>query len=303
MFTKSTVKFNSSGINCHAWLSYPENYNNEKIPIVIMAHGFGGTKALLLHNYAEQFNKNGYATLVFDYRYWGESEGTPRNLHDFKKQIEDWHAAIAYAKTIPNVDDKKVILWGTSFAGGLVLMAAAEDNTIAATISQCPMLDGRLTAIEFIKYSGIINAIKSGIHGFVDILSSLFGKTHYVKIWGKPNEIAAMATQDAYDFLIKVDKIYPERLNQPYYNKITARSLLSVGNCRPITKVKNVKCPALLLICENDSVAPVKSVKDAIKIMPNPVAVSYPIGHFDPYFDKDFDKSMEDQIKFLKKYI
>jgi hypothetical protein len=39
-----------------------------------------------------------------------------------------------------------VILWGTSFGGGHVIVAAARDQQVAAVISQCPFTDGLASA-------------------------------------------------------------------------------------------------------------------------------------------------------------
>jgi hypothetical protein len=36
--------------------------------------------------------------LAFDYRHFGDSDGTPRQLLDIAHQLEDWQAAIAYAR-------------------------------------------------------------------------------------------------------------------------------------------------------------------------------------------------------------
>ncbi|MFX5701388.1 alpha/beta hydrolase, partial [Acinetobacter baumannii] len=76
------------------------------------------------------------ACLVFDYRYFGDSEGQPRQLLDIKSQLEDWKAAIAYARSLPNIDKNKIILWGSSFSGGHVLATAAQDANICAVVSQ-----------------------------------------------------------------------------------------------------------------------------------------------------------------------
>jgi uncharacterized protein len=300
---KTEVWFKSGGIDCNAWLYKPDNQANDKIPIIIMAHGFGGLKKYSITPYAQQFVENGYGVLLFDYRHWGDSKGTPRNLHYFKKQLEDWHAAIAYAKTLPFVDVKKIVLWGTSFAGGLVIEVAAKDQTVAATISQCPMLDGKMSSIQFIKNAGILSAMRSGLHGVYDNIKSIFGGVHYVNSIGKPGTVAAMSTEDGYAYLKKTEQLYPEKVNDECYNLVTARTLLTVSKFRPILNAKNVKCPALLLICEKDTVAPAQAVEDAIKLMPNPVPVRYPIGHFDPYFDEGFKMSIKDQLNFLKKYI
>ncbi len=57
-----------------------------------------------LDAYAERFAQAGYHVLVFDYRHFGDSEGEPRQILDIKKQHQDWHAAISFARGLPGID-------------------------------------------------------------------------------------------------------------------------------------------------------------------------------------------------------
>jgi alpha-beta hydrolase superfamily lysophospholipase len=65
---------------------------------VILAHGFGGTREARLWAFAERFRAAGIAALVFDYRHFGDSEGEPRQLLSISRQLDDWRAAIAFAR-------------------------------------------------------------------------------------------------------------------------------------------------------------------------------------------------------------
>jgi dienelactone hydrolase len=82
------------------------------------------------------------AVLVFTYRHFGDSEGMPRRLIDVDHQLGDWIAALAYARTIEEIDPTRIAVWGTSFGGGHVIEVAAHDGGVAAVISQCPFTDG-----------------------------------------------------------------------------------------------------------------------------------------------------------------
>ena len=104
-------------------------------------------KALRLDAFAERFRNAGYACLVFDYRHFGDSSGEPRELLAIDRQLEDWRAAVAFARCLPECDADRVILWGTSFAGGHVTITAADDPRIAAVIAQNPFTDGRASAM------------------------------------------------------------------------------------------------------------------------------------------------------------
>jgi fermentation-respiration switch protein FrsA (DUF1100 family) len=104
------------------------------------AHGFTRTRDQLTF-YAEAFAGAGLAVLTFDYRHFGESEGSPRQVVDIDKQIEDWRSAIAMARTLDRVDSKRIALWGSSLSGGHVINLAAEDPTLAAAVAQVPAID------------------------------------------------------------------------------------------------------------------------------------------------------------------
>ena len=107
-----------------------------------MAHGFSLTRHDGLPAYAERLASAGAAVLVFDYRHLGDSPGQPRQRFRKAAQLEDWRAAVAAARALPQVDPARIVLWGFSFGGGHAVETAAADGDIAATIVLCPFLDG-----------------------------------------------------------------------------------------------------------------------------------------------------------------
>jgi fermentation-respiration switch protein FrsA (DUF1100 family) len=105
-------------------------------PCVVLAHGFGGTVDSGLLPYAERFAAAGLDALAFDYRHFGTSEGEPRQLLSIPAQLQDYACAIAFARTLPEVDPERIVVWGTSFSGGHVVAAAVADGRVAAAIAQ-----------------------------------------------------------------------------------------------------------------------------------------------------------------------
>src|SRR6478736_7100503 len=90
-------------------------------PCVVLAHGFAGTVDSGLLPYTERFAAAGLDALAFDYRHFGESAGEPRQLLSIPRQLEDYAAAVAHARSLPGVDPERIVLWGTSFSGGHVV--------------------------------------------------------------------------------------------------------------------------------------------------------------------------------------
>ncbi|MFI5588417.1 hypothetical protein ACIA5G_25420 [Amycolatopsis sp. NPDC051758] len=52
----------------------------------------------------------GMAVLAFDFRHFGASEGSPRQVIDVREQREDYRAA-ADARAVPGIDPASQLLW------------------------------------------------------------------------------------------------------------------------------------------------------------------------------------------------
>lgn len=69
------LDFESSDVRCAATLLRPADVGG-RTPCVVMGHGFTGTRDQLLP-YAEALAAAGLAVLTFDYRHFGDSDGSP----------------------------------------------------------------------------------------------------------------------------------------------------------------------------------------------------------------------------------
>jgi dienelactone hydrolase len=292
---REDVEFQSSGTTCRGWLFRPAS-SAAPTPLVVMAHGFGGTRDLRLPAYAQRFADAGFASLIFDYATFGASDGAPRNDHDWRRQLVDWHAALSFARGLPGVDAGRIALWGTSFAGGLVVSVAAREPDVAAIVCQCPLLDGRAASLEIVRYGGLGSLLRLGAVGVRDVAGAAFGRPpRYVPLVAKPGALGVMTSADAWDG--------HSRFQVATRPEVTARSALRVSGFRPIRDASRVQCPALLQICTRDTVAPVSAVEAAAKRMPRADVVRYPVGHFDIYFDEAFEQSVRDQTAFLRRHL
>jgi dienelactone hydrolase len=137
------VEFVSDGDTVRGHLYLPDGASGP-FPIVVMAGGWCYVKELVQPYYAQAFVAAGCAALVFDYRRLGSSEGTPRQHLDPWAQIEDYKNAISFAETLPEVDAKRVGVWGISYSGGHALIVGATDPRVRCVVSTIPVVDGRL---------------------------------------------------------------------------------------------------------------------------------------------------------------
>src|SRR4051812_14046757 len=113
--TRIDVAFPSSGELCRAWLFRPEGASDtDRLPLVILGHGLGGTREDGLEPFARRFAEAGFAALVFTYRHFGDSDGSPRQLIDIERQLGDWAAALIYARCLDGIDPERIALWGSS---------------------------------------------------------------------------------------------------------------------------------------------------------------------------------------------
>lgn len=235
---RKSISFESQGLKCAAYLYLPDT--EEKRPVIVMAHGLGGIREMRLDSFAEEFCKVGYACVLFDYRYFGASEGTPRQLLDIESQIQDWKAAIDYARHYLEVDHEKVIIWGSSFSGGHVIRLASEDKNIFAAMSQCPFTDGFASAAT----SNLFTSVKLGALAIADLVGSKFGRDPiYVPLAGEPSLTAFMTAPDCLQGYLN---LVPDNEDKAKFeNKCAARLALQLSTAFPGKRAKDVECPIL----------------------------------------------------------
>jgi len=294
--SRTDVSFASHGTLCRAWLYRPST-SNDTVPCVVMAHGFGATRDASLAPYAERFAAAGMAVVAFDYRHFGASDGEPRQLVSPRRQLQDYSAAIAFAKSLDGIDAGRIAVWGTSFAGGHALVMAAREPGLAAAVCQCPMMDGRAAVGGIVRYAGIGQLLRLSAHGLYDLALAAFGGAHYIPIVGRPGELAIMSSPDSNDG-------YRALAPPGFRFEVAARVALGVAFYRPVTAAAHAHCPVLVQICLRDSVAPVAASEEVVRRLGARGEVyRYDIGHFEPYFGAPFERSVADQVEFLQRHL
>lgn len=299
MIQRSDVEFSSQGITCRAWLYTPARPNASPTSCIVMAPGLGGTRDAGLEPYAHRFVDAGYFVLLFDYRHFGASDGEPRQLLSISRQLDDWAAAIAFARRQPGIDPRRIALWGTSLSGGHVLVAAVRDGQIAAVSAQCPLMDGLAGVLNLIAYAGLGMVLRLAGKGLQDSIHALLGRPPvYVPIVAPPGQLAAMSSPDA-------EPGYRAIAPPDWRNEATARLALTIGLYRPIRYARRVPCPILIQVAAADSVAPIRAaIAAADKAGPRAELKIYSnTGHFDLYTGTGFERSCTDQLVFFERIL
>jgi outer membrane protein assembly factor BamB/dienelactone hydrolase len=170
-----TADIMSEGTRMAAEVFAPEEPKTEKLPTIVMSHGWGGTVAHLRPD-AIAFARAGYLVIAFDYRGWGKSDARlilagkkpekrdgkliaevkeVRGVVDPLDQTTDIMNAIHWAVGERQCDSNRLGLWGTSFSGGHVVYVAARDPRIKVFVSQVGAMHARwaINSVPMRKYT------------------------------------------------------------------------------------------------------------------------------------------------------
>ena len=151
----------TDGTTLRGWHYQPDGPG--KHPTIILAHGFSAVKEMYLDSYAEAFAKEGFASVVYDNRNFGASDGEPRQEIDPWLQIRDYSDAITFALSLEQTDAARIGIWGSSYSGAHVLVVAAIDRRVKCVVSQVPLISGSQGFRRFVR-ADFIAALEAQCH-------------------------------------------------------------------------------------------------------------------------------------------
>jgi uncharacterized protein len=264
-------------------------------PLVILAHGIGAERGFGLAPFAERFVARGMAALVFDYRHFGESPGEPRHLVSPSRQVEDYLSAMAFARGDPRLDGGRIGLWGTSFSGGHVLVAAARaPEGLRVVVSQIPFVSGLSSTLAYpLRYH--LPAIALGV---ADTLTGWLGRRRITVPVVRKGGIALLASPDSYDgYMALVGN------GSSWSGRVPARVFLEILRYHPIRKASQVRTPTLILGAAQDQICPIPATRRAAGRIEGARIQEFPIGHFDAYRGEWFDRFAAVEGAFLESHL
>ena len=287
-YIREDVDFYSKGTRCSAWLYLPQT--EEKRPIIVMAHGLGGTRELRLREYAERFASAGYACFLFDYRNYGASDGNKRQLINVHMQLEDWKNAIEHIKKDARVNADSLLLFGTSFSGGHVVWLTAHRNDVKATVAQCPYTN----TIATIKVVGLPYILKKAPFVIADLLTCLTGY-HPVML-----KLSTFKGENAF---MEADEETTNRYLEgaEFINKAPARTLLEFVKYSPGRFFGRIETPIYVAACAKDMLAPADKTVQLARKAKNLTYKKYDCGHFEIYLPPFFEEVIQEYIDFYNR--
>ncbi|HEY0815742.1 MAG TPA: alpha/beta hydrolase [Pseudonocardia sp.] len=292
---RDKVRFTSDGTECVAW-----HYPGTNGGCVIMAGGLAVPKEPGTDRFARRFHEAGFTVLAFDYRRLGESGGGPRLVLPIKDQLADWHAAVAFAATLPDVDPTRIALWAFSASGGYLFDVAATNPGVAAAIAQAPHADGPTGLRNAASHQKPLALLRFTGRGILDTVGGLLGRRPLlVPLVAAPGTVAMLSTPDGLDgpATLNPGNKYPQ-----WQQTVAARSALRLGFYRPGRRAARVRCPLLVLVCDQDQTAPPGPAIRAAHRAPKGELIRIPGGHYEPFLD-GHEKAVEVQLSFLRRHL
>jgi pimeloyl-ACP methyl ester carboxylesterase len=298
--TPENRTFVSQGSTCAAWLfraAHDDLAGEAGRPVVVLAHGLGGTKDSGLAPFAEAFAAAGLDAYVFDYRGFGASEGQPRQTVSLEGQLDDWRAAIGAAGRLDGVDAGRIVLWGVSLGGGHVLRAAADRTDIAAVVALVPMVDGLAAAVHATKTHRPVELLRATGLGIASKVAASRGNgSRMMPVVARPGEVGALTLPGALEDMLSI-------AGPTWRNEIAAEASLELGTRAPAKAASRINCPVLVQIADFDASAPphasAKAAFDARAEVRH-----YPGDHFDLFPGRPFhEAAVAHEVSFLRRHL
>jgi uncharacterized protein len=141
-FMEKTVRITFKEKKIALSLHVPEN-PEYRVPAVLFCHGYTGSRIeqrYIFVRMARLLAKAGIASLRFDYRGCGESEGLFRD-HSLLNYIEDTEFCLEYMKNLDSIINEKIGILGYSLGGAVAAETTEKHPEIKTVVLWSPVAD------------------------------------------------------------------------------------------------------------------------------------------------------------------
>lgn len=270
------IHFPSQGLRCAGTIYRPEG--SGPFPAVLLSHGFGAIRQMRnIPEVATLLAEAGILALSIDFRFLGESEGEPRQQVLPYAQRQDLRNALTYLESLPEVDDARLGLWGTSFSGGQSIQVAAFDHRIKALVVQVPATD-LYRQIRF-----------SAPDAQRQLLDDTIASEYPRRLAGETPATMKLADEDGKPSVFGVESfewaIRNEREHAGFHNAVTVTSLQDAIQTAPGDYVEAVApIPMLVIMAEPDKTVVTDYTKAMFERAGEPKKLITYVGlHYDAY--------------------
>jgi pimeloyl-ACP methyl ester carboxylesterase len=287
------VDFSCRGTRCAAWLTLPAGPGPH--PAVVLVHGLGATHDMMLPQYEQHFAAAGIATLAFDYRNTGASNGQPRQHISTREQCRDVVSAVEHLKSRPEVDGARIGLWGTSLGGMNVTRVAAARDDVAAAVVQCPIVHGPGAA----RRLGLLAGLRLTPAIVEDLVRVALGcGRRYVPIVGPPGSLAMVTVAGAESGW---NSTIPPGAR--FDNRIAAADAVAMVTTSVMRWASHIDAPFLVCVCDRETLMDPAYAATVARRAPRGVARHYDSDHFAIYHPPLVSRVLADQTAFLQEHL
>ena len=294
------VTFTSQGLQCAGWLYVPDGLPaGKKALTIVMAHGFSAVKEMYLPNFAERFAAAGFVCLVFDYRYFGDSQGAPRGQLFPHEQIEDYRNAITWVSDQPEVDPERIGVWGTSYSGAHVLRLSAFDRRIKAVVAQVPLANGWENALRLNRPDLFAEFIQFLIRDRVERYKT--GAVNYLAVVAPEGKPSVLPTPESYEWFTQAGKTIAPN----WRNEVTVESVEKFLEYDPAGAIHLISpTPLLMVVAAKDTLTPTDLAVAAYERALEPKKLVLLSGrHFDAYTPPVVEESAGAALEWFEEHL
>ena len=230
-FVVSQAMVPSRGVEIPATFTHPAADAGAKFPLVVMAHGHGGTRdeAGGFTRVAEELASNGIASIRADFPGCGEST-EPFTANTLTNMLADIRAAREFAVSHPQVDAGRVGILGYSVGGRLALLATSQDEYTAVVLWAPAAGDGSESMLDFLggqrSYEQLRAQAEEAGHA---VLETLWGATQHLSLaWFTDMENSQpQAAASEFEGALLVLYASDDRVINPSYGRAVVASATS----------------------------------------------------------------------------
>ena len=288
------VTFFSEGAKLDGDLYLPAGLKpGEQRAGVVLCHGYTGVKDLYLPDNARVLNEAGYVVLTFDYKGWGKSQGAKSRLDPWGR-VADVQSAITFLGLQPEVDKRRIGIYGTSYGCATVAVTAAIDERVQCTVGVVGMGHG----------GRWMRSVRRP-----DEWHELLARSE------KDRERRVLTGES--EFVAREDILLPDRQSAKLAAEARAKNPNAVGQI-PLEYIdetlwfhpewlvdKIAPRPLLLIAAGDDRLVPpedCRSLYDHAR-EPKKLVVIPGVGHYEVYAKPAFDAVMRETVDWFQRYL
>ena len=237
---------------------------------VVLIHGAAGGRRDYYRAFAEHFVQAGLAALVYDRRGWGESTGNP--YPTWSEKADDAAAWIDWLASRPDIDGKRIGVWGFSNGSWVAPMVAVRRPNVAFVVV---IGASGTTPVETEIHRRVFDLREQGVpEDQVATVAEMWRIIYDLLLTRKVDEAArarfdllAARLRDSAE--IKNIRVQEYAIQEPFlgsvppyasyqevYDDMHNHTGGEAWTCDPVDSYLQIKVPVLYMVGENDSNLP-----------------------------------------------